>query len=299
MFWQQREIYRRGVVSNEKSTVVIDLPGSNMLSFLTINVEATNGSTAGDVFLQQGIKKVEVIAEGSREIVSLDGDELFLVSSVLSRHTVPNNLTKTADATQRVTLLVPFGRYPGDPDYYIDCSKFSSLELRITFDYTVGATGIVDESLYLEVIGLMAMEGAPAPQQGYFKTSRKVYFTTVASGEKVIDLPRRNLYRKLGIAVIGDTETVDEGLERYQVDVNNAAKIIEVGRILGLKYKNEVENRYSAYHANVGEILLVNFDVGEEMANCLNSAAFDRVTLTLSQIGAGHDVRVMLQEVVS
>jgi len=299
LFWQQREIYKRGVISNEKSTVVIDLPGSNILSALTLNVEVTNGATAGDKYIQQGIKKVEVIADGSMEIVSLDGDELFLVSSVLSKHTVPNNITKNANATQRVTLLIPFGRYPGDPDYYLDCGKFTSLELRITFDYTVGDTGIVDESLYLEVIGLMAMEGAPAPQRGYFKTSRKVAFTTVASGDKVIDLPRKNLYRKLAIAVIGETEAVSEGIERYQFDVNNAEKIIEVGRILGLKYKNEIENRYSAYHANVGEILVINFDVGEDMANCLNSVAYDRVTLTLNQIEAGHDVRIILQEVVA
>jgi len=298
MYWQQREIYKRGVISNEKSTVTIDLPGSNILSCLTMNVEAKNGSTAGDKYLTQGINKVEVIADGSKEIVSLDGDELFLVSSVLAQHTVPNNLTLTADAVQRVTLLIPFGRYPGDADYYLDCGKYTSLELRITFDFVVGATGIVDESLYLEVIGLMAMEGVPAPQRGYFKTSRKVYFDTVDSGEKVIDLPRMNLYRKLGIAVIGENETVDEGIERYQFDVNNAEKIIEVGRILGLKYKNELEKKYSAYHASVGEILLIDFDVGDEMENCLNSAAYDRVTLTLKQIAAGHDIRVILQEVV-
>jgi len=45
--------------------------------------------------------------------------------------------------------------------------------------------------------------------------------------------------------------------------------------------------------------VVLDFDIGEDMDNCLNSAAYDRVTLTLNQVSAGKDIRVILQEVVS
>ena len=38
MYWQEREIFREAVVSDEQSTVVIDLPRSNVLSGLVVNV---------------------------------------------------------------------------------------------------------------------------------------------------------------------------------------------------------------------------------------------------------------------
>jgi len=299
VFWQQREIYKYGVISNEKSTVVVDLPGSNILSGLVMQIRATNGSVAGDDFLQRNVKKVEVIADGSRELVSLDGSEIFLVGSVLSRYRVPGVFSLTSASEQWMYVPILFGRYMGDADYYLDCAKFSSLELRVTFDFTVGDTGIVDESLLFEVVGLMAMEGAPAPQRGFFKTSRKLYFTTAASGEKVIDLPRRNLYRKLAVAAIGDSIYVNSGIDRYQLDVNNAARILNVGTVNSLYQKNIIEYRYAAYETSVGNIVVFDFDVGDNMDNCLNSAAYDRVTLTLNQVSAGKDIRVLLQEVVS
>ena len=73
MYWQEREIFREAVVSDEQSTVVIDLPRSNVLSGLVVNVRATNGATAGAQYPPEMITRLEVIADGSKELFSMTG----------------------------------------------------------------------------------------------------------------------------------------------------------------------------------------------------------------------------------
>jgi hypothetical protein len=313
MYWQTREIYREAVVSDEVSTVVIDLPRSNILSGLVLNVHATNGATAGAQYPPDMVKKIEVIADGSKELYSLDGREAFLATYALTGRIPPCGHSKAANAEQFTSILVPFGRFIGDADYYLNCAEYTSLELRITFNATVGATGIVDNSLYLEVLGLMAMEGAPAPRRGTFKTSRKYNFTSAASGDVVLDLPRANLYRKLIVATLGEGKLVRDTYSRVSFDVNNGEKIMYAGKSMGLYFKSiqelGLEQKLvedtatdslskTSVPLTIGDVLVIPFDVGGEMANCLNSAAYDKVTLTLTQAVGGVETSVILQEVL-
>jgi len=314
MYWQQREIYREAVVSDETSTVVIDLPRSNVLSGMLVNLRATNGSTAGAQYPPAMISRIEVIADGSKELFSMTGEEAFLMTYALTGKIPPCNHSLAADAEQRASILIPFGRILGDAEYYLDCATYTSLELRITFNATVDVTGIVDNSLYLEVLGLMAMEGAPAPRRGTFKTSRKYNFTSEASGDVTLDLPRANLYRRLAVAVIGESEVVGDTFTRTTLDVNNGEKVIYAGRTLGQSYKSFMELgmegilaedtgadtlSVSLVPATIGDIFIIPFDIGADMDNCLNSAKYDKVTLTLEQETADVETSVILQEVLS
>jgi len=313
VYWQEREIYRQAVVSDEQSTVVIDLPRSNILSGMILDIEATNGATAGAQFAPEMIQKVEVIADGSKELFSLTGKEAFLATYALTGKIPPCNHSLGASAQQYTTIIIPFGRFLGDSEYYLDCGAYTSLELRITFNATVGDTGIVDNSLYLEVLGLMAMEGAPAPRRGTFKTSRKYNFVSEASGDVVLDLPRANLYRRILVEVLGEGLKVGDVFSRVTFDVNNGEKIIYAGRTKGQFNKSFIELglegvlsedvagntlQKGKVPATVGDVLVIPFDIGNEMENCLNSAAYDKVTLTLTQATADAETSVVLQEVL-
>jgi hypothetical protein len=313
MYWQEREIFRQANITDEASTVVIDLPRSNVLSAMLVNVGATNGATAGAQYVPDMITRMEVIADGSKELYSLNGVEAYLASYALTGRLLPSNLSKGANAVQNAAFLIPFGRIIGDADYYLDCSAYTSLELRITFNATVGATGIVDNSLNLEVLGLMAMEGPPAPRRGTFKTSRKYNFTSAASGDVVLDLPRANLYRRLVIMALGEEKTVAGAFSRVQFDVNNGERVIFAGRTQGIAFKTAVELGLElavtdnpagdvlsaiAIPAVLGDVVNIPFDTGGNMDNCLNSALYDKVTLTLSQATAGVNTSVVLQEVL-
>jgi len=314
VYWQQREIFRQGLISDEASTLVIDLPRSNILSGLLVNVQATNGATAGAQYPPAMISRLEVIANGSKELFSMTGNEAFLATYALTGRIPPCSHSLAADAVQFTNILIPFGRFLGDPEYYLDCAAYTSLELRVTFAATVGDTGILDNSLYLEVLGLMAMEGPPAPRRGTFKTSRKYNFTTAASGDVVLDLPRANLYRRLLVATLGEQKYVGDAFSRVSLDVNNGEKVIFAGRTKGQYFKSVIELNTQlvlsedtgadaltnlSIPATIGDVLTIPFDIGGEMANCLNSATYDKVTLTLTQTTAGVNASVILQEVLS
>jgi len=313
MYWQEREIFREAVVSDEQSTVVIDLPRSNVLSGLVVNVRATNGATAGAQYPPEMITRLEVIADGSKELFSMTGKEAFLTTYGLTGKLPSCGHSLAANANQFTSMLIPFGRFLGDHEYFLDCGAYTSLELRVTFNATVGDTGIVDNSLYLEVLGLMAMEGPPGPRRGTFKTSRKYHFTSAASGDVVLDLPRANFYRRLIVATLGENKTVRDTYSRLALDVNNGEKVIFAGRAMGQYFKSILELGLEQKLAEdtasdtlsktsipltIGDILVIPFDIGGEMANCLNSAIYDKVTLTLTQATAGVETSVILQEVL-
>lgn len=130
MYWQEREIYRQALVSDPASTVVIDLPRSNVLSGLVLNVQATNGATAGNQYPIDMVSRIEVIADGSKELFSMTGKEAFITTYALTGKIPPCNHSLAANAVQFSTFLIPFGRFLGDPEYYLDCGSFTSLELR-------------------------------------------------------------------------------------------------------------------------------------------------------------------------
>lgn len=314
MYWQEREIYRQALVSDPASTVVIDLPRSNVLSGLVLNVQATNGATAGNQYPIDMVSRIEVIADGSKELFSMTGKEAFITTYALTGKIPPCNHSLAANAGQFSTILIPFGRFLGDPEYYLDCGSFTSLELRVTFNATVGETGIASGSLYLEVLGLMAMEGPPAPRKGTFKISRKYNFVTASDGDVVLDLPRANLYRKLIVMTFSPNNPIGNIFSRVSLDVNNGEKVIYAGRVKGLSYKSIVELGLdtiptestssntlatSFVPATLGDLLVIPFDIGNDMANCLNSAVYDKVTLTLTQASPSISASVILNEVLS
>jgi hypothetical protein len=314
MYWQTREILRRYNVVPDAQTLVVDLPRSNYLSGLLFHYEATNGATAGLVTLPSFLSALGIIADGSTELFSMDGADALLAGYGLTGKVLPANIAITAGTAVHFSGFIPFGRYLGDPNFYLDCSRYASLEARITFAPTVAATGIATGSQYFTIYGIMAMESAPGPRQGTFKTSRKYRFTSAASGDVVLDLPRGNFYRKLLIADIGAGQVLSTGYSRIALDVNNGEKILFAGDTKGLRKLIDVLSEEQLLVTDtvatgplttfqppgaIGDILTIPFDVGKDMMNCLNSAQFGAIKLTLTQAAASHVTSVILQEILS
>jgi hypothetical protein len=160
----------------------------------------------------------------------------------------------------------------------------------------------------------MAMESPPAVRMGTLKTARKFKFTSSSSGDVVLDLPRGNVYRTLQILDIGAGKILDAGYSRIALDVNNGEKTIFAGDVLTLrKLIRALSTEGWALAETVttgplscaptattqGDELTIPFDIADDIANCLNSAQFGKVNLTLSQAASGHDTRVILQEILS
>lgn len=231
-YLQRRYIKKQHTLASDAATYTVDLPASNVLSALEVHLAWTNGTTYNQVrSLATEIDKLEVIANGSMEIVSVTGYELAKLAHLLLGRSLMGARNQGPSAVQSVMLPLLFGRWIGDPNYYLNCAAFTSLELKITYSPTISATvGYATGTGVLDVIGYMYMGGAPGMQAGYLKTSRKKNFSSAASGDEVVELPLGHPYRLVAVtayeAAIADGVDVTE----YQLRLNDGEVFPSVGR---------------------------------------------------------------------
>ena len=107
MAWQQWRVLLAGEVqSSDDATKILKLPLSNVLHSLWLKTEITNGTTsAQDLDITDVIDKVEVIANGSEVIVSLNATDLELLGLLNLGHWVPETANEAGGATQTFSIL--------------------------------------------------------------------------------------------------------------------------------------------------------------------------------------------------
>jgi len=313
MFWQIREILRQYNVTPDNQTYIVNLPKANFLSGLLCKYEATNGATAGVETLPGYLSSISILADGSSEIYYMDGNESILANTAIYKRPAALNISTSADADVGFSFVIPFGRYLGDPNFFLDCSRYSSLELRVTFAPTVDTTGIVTGSQYFTVLGLLAMETPPGARIATLKTTRKYYLTSSASGDLELNLPRGNVYRKLVLMDEGNGADITAAFSRISLDINNGEKILfsadseslhelvnfHEDALLLITDDTSTKVASTAYPPCVcGSFITIPFDVGNEITNGLNSAQYGAIKLILTQAAASHTIAVALQELI-
>lgn len=192
MTLERRYLLNREVQSSDAATRIVQLPRQGLLSAIGLRVEITNGATRGTERIHDAIDRVEVIANGSEVLFSLEGTELYKWQFVHLRRRPPQVLTQAVSGVQELFLIVPFGRKLGDPEYCLDLSQFQSVELRIQYSPTIGATTFATGTTTFSAILYMWGAGlSPVGRRGYIRTTQFRSFTTAASGEDVTEMPRR------------------------------------------------------------------------------------------------------------
>jgi len=241
--WERRYITKQKSLTTDAATEVVNLPLSNILSGLLVRLAWTNGTTdsaATDVI--DAVDKVQVIANGSHELFSLSGEELAKHAYFETGRRCPQYRHFGASAVQSCTFPVMFGRFLGDPELWLRCNDFTSLELKITYSPTISATvGFATGTGVLDVIGVMFYGGEPGIHQGYLRTTSQYAVTTAASGDAVIELPRQNDYRRL-YAYCFET-AIEDGVDvtELELSLNNGELVPYTGRWLDLQEQNEYE----------------------------------------------------------
>lgn len=210
------------VQASDDATKILKLPLSNVLHTLYVKVEITNGSTnAQDQDLDDVVDKIEVIANGSEVLFSMTPQEIRRWGLLQMGQLPPEIVNEGPSQVQMAIFPIMFGRWEFDPEYWLPCSRFTDLELRVKYSPTIAATSFASGTVTITVLALMTMEGNPGNYKGTFKTSTIYDFTTAASGDTVIDLPRSHPYRKILIYCYeaGVEEGVD--LTRVKFSLNN------------------------------------------------------------------------------
>jgi len=186
---QQKEYLRENVSMTVGQTFRIDLPEIGLLSCLSLKIQATPitglGLTGGAWRLLDYLTTIEVIGDGATVIKSYQAKTAeflsFLRSGVVPTHKWRNYATNT----QMEYVHLYFGRYPGDPLYGLDLSRWKNIELRITNTCTAA---LYTGNLTVSILGTYFVNPG-ASFGGYLRSETWREWTTVADETKYFVLP--------------------------------------------------------------------------------------------------------------
>ena len=190
--------------------IAVNLP----IQFIYARYKANNGATSNTVGkLCHEVSKLEVV-DGSDVLYSLSGRQVKALNFFENNHLPHHFYSQVGGGVIEDAFYMNFGRFLGDREYYLDPRKFTNPQIRLSSAFTVSATaGIATGSGRLTVILRVIDEGAPASKG--FITNKEVYnWTTLASGDEHITLPRDRAYKSILLSAL-------ETLTEPQIDITN------------------------------------------------------------------------------
>lgn len=205
--WRPHNLYYRKA-QTDNDTWKKELPEKGKCTRLVVQVENPNtgqhwgtlGGVGAHIYhsrVADRITKLEVVVDGNHPIKSLTGLEAQILSFYRDKKVPPDYISDPALSSQRSFFIFDFGRYFGDPDYYLDWEKHASSELRITndFDGTVYASGVITVDEFIS-------HGDPLPaSKGVFTDRQLKEYTTVQNGEEPTKIPTTDPIRSLALMV--------------------------------------------------------------------------------------------------
>jgi hypothetical protein len=238
-----RRLQARYNLSNDAGTWQFKFPKVGLLSGLTVFLEWTNGSTSNkDEDIYDAVDRIEVIANGSKVIYSLTGQQARLWAHVHLRQRPFYTRDETPDVVQRGHFYIPFGLFKYDTQHYLDLSRFQDVELRITYSPTIAATSFVTSTGYVTVLADMWMNGPPGAFDGYLKCSEQLYFTSAASGDEIYDLPIGNDLLGVGLYIYESGIDPHANIDEVEINIDHGAwtPVIGLTEDLIALYTNEL-----------------------------------------------------------
>lgn len=216
-----RDYYiKREASVSDSDTTILDLDFKDPISFITVELQATNGATSClDRELHDDVSLIEIV-DGSDVLWSLSMRQALALDAY-SLNKLPHQLlTEAAAGVQEEQIIIPFGRYLDDLDFYLDPTKFRNPQLRITHALTISATaGFATGTGAITVMARLIEEGSRA-QQGFLMAKEKYSWTSATSGDETIDLPRDFPYRLLLPQALLTTYTPQEVLTKHKLSID-------------------------------------------------------------------------------
>ena len=213
-----RDYYmKREATVNDSDTVIIDLGIKDPISYITVEYQATNGATSClDHELHDDISAIELV-DGSDVIASLDMKQWRALNYYENKRLPHALLNEEGGGAQEERCNLQFGRYKDDLEFYLDPNNYRNLQLRLTHSLTISATeGFATGTGAVTVIARVIEEGAGG-YKGYLMAKEIYNFTSVASGDEVIDMPRDYPYRMLMVSGLVTLKRPEEIISRIKL----------------------------------------------------------------------------------
>jgi hypothetical protein len=217
-----RVILDNEVQSSNDSIKIVKLPLANFIHTLYVKVKATNGATsARNLDISDVVDKIEVVANASDVLFSLTPQEIKRWTLWDTGYNISQIRSELPNAVQEAVFPIRFGRADYDPNFYLDCKKFTDLELRVYYSPTIGATAFATGTVTIGVFGLVSVGATPGQYLGTISTKTVRAFTSAASGDEPTLIPRGNLLHSLMVYAYEAAIEAQTDISRVKFDLNN------------------------------------------------------------------------------
>lgn len=228
---------------DDAGTKIIDLKTTDPLSAIRLDFTGTNGATSNKSnFLNDVITKIEIV-DGSDQLLSMTMKEAQALQWRLTGKMPYMRPGENGGGGNNEMVLLTFGRYLWDPEYYLDLTKFRNPQLKITTNIAAvraaGADAYVSGSLKVTVDLYVIQEGAKAAL-GFLMQKNIYSFTSATSGDEPVELPQD--YPFVGILLRAYTagNDVDENISKVKLNCDTG-KFIPLEKYVKDLYKAEEE----------------------------------------------------------
>ncbi|MCD6434718.1 MAG: hypothetical protein J7L14_03825 [Candidatus Diapherotrites archaeon] len=280
---------KRGEPLDDGETITVDLPANEKVSAVMLDFSVTNYSTADDApLLSAQVGTLEVIAEGRTILAAMGHGSASWAQFMDTKKKPYHDLAQTADYTQHVRYIVPFGKFLGDPQYGLDTANYSSVQFKLPWTYD---SKYVSGSGSFDFLALRPADRA-AVNFGGFIRRRDIYsFTTAASGDKEIELPLGMPYRRLALNTEDGT-----GISRVKLDVDSG-RIIPIDLYWDeLKALQYLLQPFPVAPGEEGPYQYVYAVLDESIHESFVTAGLSKLKLILTQNASGKSISVYLEE---
>ena len=244
MKYRDVELYYEKAL-DDVGTWINELKTSEPVSAIRLNFKGTNGATYNkDNRLNDVITKIEIV-DGSDQLCSLSLKEAQALEFRRTGKMPFMRIGESASGSQDESVLLLFGRYLWDPEYYLDLPKFKNPQLKITTNIAAvaaaSATAFLAASLKVTVDILVIEEGAE-PAKGFMMAKNIRGFTSVTSGDEPVTMPIDYPYVGLLLRAYAAGNDVNENISKLKINCD-VGKFIPIDKYVKDIYKAEEQDR--------------------------------------------------------
>lgn len=211
---------------------VRDLPTRGRLSAIILEGVWNNLATGDNTGNMADVMTlIEVVHRGSEVIKSLTGMQHTGVAWRRGCGQPENWLFGTRSATQRVQIVIPFGRYPYDREYGLTLDNLINPQIRFTWNLAASPSGdaVGPGGFDPAVLGNWSIRLIYAPDvirfKGYIKTSRIDQYQVVANVRHFTEMPKNYKWPRIYVQEeVADFNLMFNTVE-YELQADNRAWI--------------------------------------------------------------------------
>jgi len=229
---------------DDVGTKIIDLKTTDPISAIRLDFEATNGNVSNKSnFIHDIITKIELV-DGSDQLRSVNMKQAQAAQFYITGKMPYVRVEENGGGTNNEQLILFFGRYMWDREYYLDLAKFQNPQFKLTTNIAAIRAADVDgylaDSIKVTITMHVIEDGADA-SKGFFMQKEVYSFTSGTSGDEHVSLPLDYPYVSLMLRAFTQGNDIDENIDNLRISCD-AGKFIPVDKKVKKIYQMNEED---------------------------------------------------------